>query len=188
MTGSGPSALWIRRTVLAALPALLARPAVAKAATPAPPPRSAPVVLLLGGQDLAAAWTPALLEAGCAPLGPVDPADLADALAWARTLPNAPRLMMMGPAELVDAQTPPDDLALLIRLAPARAPLSGRAVLAALSAWMTDDPLSKAHAVFVAAEGPAGPGRADIPTLTLTPEAGPEPLKVALARLDRGVA
>lgn len=143
--------MWIRRTVLAALPALLARPEPARAApaarTAAPAP---PVVLMLGAE--AAAWTPALLEAGCAPLGPLDPADLVDAVAFARQAPGAPAIALLGPAALVDAQARLEGIALMVRLGEAPAPLSLRAALAALAALLNDDPLSKAHAVMIAAE------------------------------------
>ncbi len=143
--------MWIRRTVLAALPALLARPEPARAKTaertPAPTP---PVVLMLGAE--AAAWTPALLEAGCAPLGPLDPADLADAVAFARRAPGGPAIALLGPAPLVDAQAGLEGINLMVRLGEAPAPLSLRTALAALAALLNDDPLSKAHAVMLAAQ------------------------------------
>ncbi len=151
MTGTGASAMWIRRTVLAALPALLARPEPARATpverAPAPAP---PVVLMLGAETQA--WTPALLEAGCAPLGPLDSADLIDALAFARQAPGAPAIALLGPAALVDAQAGLDGISLVVRLGEAPAPLSLRTALAALAALLNDDPLSKAHAVMLAAQ------------------------------------
>ncbi len=158
MTGTGASAMWIRRTVLAALPALLARPEPARATpverTAAPAP---PVVLMLGSE--AQAWTPALLETGCAPLGPLDPADLVDAVAFARQAPGAPAIALLGPATLVDAQAGMEGIDLLVRLGEAPAPLSLRTALAALAALLNDDPLSKAHAVMLAAQDGGTPRR-----------------------------
>ena len=158
MTGTGASAMWIRRTVLAALPALLARPERARATpverAPAPAP---PVVLMLGAETQA--WTPALLEAGCAPLGPLDSADLIDALAFARQAPGAPAIALLGPAALVDAQAGLDGISLVVGLGEAPAPLSLRTALAALAALLNDDPLSKAHAVMLAAQDGGSPGK-----------------------------
>ena len=178
-----PSALWIRRTVLAALPALFTRPASARPLNRQPVRPAQPVVLLIGPPELAAAWTPAVLEAGCAPLGPIDPADLADALAWVRATPQPAPVALMGPAGLLDSQPALEDLALLIRLAPDRPPLSGRAVAAAATALVNDDPLSKAHAVLLAMDDADRPARMHIPVVTLKPTDGAPQLALALDRL-----
>jgi hypothetical protein len=169
MTATGASAMWIRRTVLAALPALLARPEPAQARpVERPAPTSTPVVLMLGAE--AAAWTPALLEAGCAPLGPLDPADLADAVTFARQAPGAPAIALLGPAALVDAQAGLEGINLMVRLGEAPAPLSLRTALAALAALLNDDPLSKAHAVMLAAQDGEAPSKSARRVLSLASE------------------
>ena len=179
MTRATSSAMWIRRTVLAALPALFARPAPAQARGPQAP--APPVVLLLGDQAIAP-WRPALLEAGCEPLGPLDPADLVDAMAFIRAAPTAPAVVLMGPAPLIDAQSGLKGVSLMVRLAEPPAPISGRAVLAAATALLTDDALSKAHAVMLASQDPAPPPSA-APTLTLFAEGQGEQLSLALKAL-----
>lgn len=182
MTGNASQAVWIRRTVLAALPALLTRPSRAQARTGPGRSATAPPVVLILGEAETATWTPALLEAGCAPLGPVHPADLPDAVAFARAAPGAPRIAVLGPANLVDAQAARAGISLFVRLAPQAAPISARTLVTAATALLNDDPLSKAHAVLLAAEdGRPNPGGAasvltltsaqDLPRLTLALEA-----------------
>lgn len=170
--------MWIRRTVLAALPALLARPQVARATSPEA--RPSPVVLMMGAD--AGAWRPALLDAGGVPLGPLDPADLADAIAFIRGAPAPPPLVLMGPAGLVDAQSGLPGVSLIVRLAEPHAPISGRAVFAAVTALLTDDALSKAHAVLLASQDPAPPPAA-ASAITLTDERALNQLSLALQSL-----